>query len=858
MSQGDFRPQDRCVQRTRPTYRAMRTTICAGTLAGLGLTAGCGGDEPSATTPAQESTTKNVQTSDVVVARMETVVPDEGEIFLLHGTLPLPPNVDHPDDGTAPIAVCQPSGAPIPTQIEGVSRYADSSKGNDVVEVMAWVPRPEGAESGDRVQYDVKLLQTPHPEPELKTYGLAALVDGTTKLHPELWDLILQAGKLELRSRDVFGNDYRRSLVDGGFSPQVLKHGYYTTQVRTHRVMKPVPPKSGSEGTLPHLLGVHSYLSVLRNEPVVLVDLRIHNGFANTESVTSEDNVVHHAYFDGVDLHVPSGWSVVQAFEDTASGAPFSEPGKKIFPLIAPNTDGTMHVMPMGGQTVRRLALCPTGLEHRAEALLAQEGLAFSVPGFDAGSGQDLWSWSNPQTARFLVQNMRLPDLEFANLATIRGMHTAELGALSAKVAAGTGQGNYPLLHGKLGWAHPYGVAYGGMTGGDEIHLFEGVDVVQARSVDGYRHYQLLHRMHTDRQPNVLYRKDGVHASLWDWFVENGENSYVPLVFYMKYLNGPDPIGVTDPPTDHIEAVYAQEKVPVYQSELLSYDAHDLQHLIRYTRSPKALVWIGNESLAKDDLMAQAELVRLSYHPYYSDPYGNKVETGMREDIEQTEVNPGGAIDFGRGEGWATDTRLAAYAVASEEWRQLEYPMLETLAEMLSAGQVPCNGHIMAFTSHKIFEGKYRAAQAYETSIVDNAIRGLLETAFRGRSASMTALTEAVLVDNYYGFIGPTAWSPGATGPREQYAVAPTDNLSQPYCNEGQQPDDGITYGSNKYQTWSTLGFAYDLTGDPIFLQKAQEMIGGELWPSLAADGISNIENRTALLSVAQELEGLL
>ena len=35
--------------------------------------------------------------------------------------------------------------------------------------------------------------------------------------------------------------------------------------------------------------------------------------------------------------------------------------------------------------------------------------------------------------------------------------------------------GNYPLKSAALGWAQPWGVAYGGMSGGDEINIFDGL-----------------------------------------------------------------------------------------------------------------------------------------------------------------------------------------------------------------------------------------------------------------------------------------------------------------------------------------------------------------------------------------------
>ncbi len=846
--------QRRNTQRQVTSIRTSKSWIATAGLLGL---ASCGLElsgldqddaEPTTAPPTYEMSAGNI------VARLEAAAPGT-DTFLLHGTLPVPPGLFLPGATSVPIAVLDSDGEPVLTQVETVSRYANTADGADVIEILAQVTRPEGAAIGDRLTYEVTALEQPVPKPSPISGGLAALTEVTGSLPGSVVTLLQNPESVDLVARDVHGNAYRAQPLVDGEAPRLLRYGYNQSQVGTYNTM--LPAGSGAE-SLPHLFGVHAYVSALREEPLLLLDLRIHNGFANTDADSDIDDVLGEAYFDKLELRLPAGWSVIQCFEDSGLGTPYGAGGQAVFPLVGPNADGSMHFMPMGAQMVRRLALCPAGEEARAREVLAQEGLAFSVPGFDPVSEQDVWSWSNPVTPRFLVQNMRLPDLEHTNLAFVRNLHASQFQNLLGKFEVGFGDGGYPLQNGKLGWAHPFGVAYGGMTGGDEIHLFEGVDAVQARSLDAYRNYQLIHRMHTDRQPNVMYRRDGQHASLWDWFVDDGEHQYVPLTFYMKYLNGPDPIGVSSPPNAHTEAVVAAGKVPDYKDTLASYDSHDLQHLIRYTRSPKALVWIGNDQLAKDDLFAQAELVRLSYHPYPSDPYGNKTVTGMRADIEQTEDNPGGAVDFGRGEGWATDTRVAAYALADDDWREGEYPQLEALATMLSNGQVPCTGHIMAFWSSKVLDGQFRSAQAYETSIVDNSIRGMLETAFRGKSVGMTALTENVLRLNYYGFIAPTAWSPVHNGPIEQYAVAPTDDLSVPYCGLAQQPTGGQFDGVNKYQTWSTLGFAYQLTEDPIFLQRAEQMIGGNLLESLMNDGIDNLQNRAALLSVVQELNGVL
>lgn len=791
-----------------------------------------------------------------VVARLETAAPT-GTTFRLHGTVPVPPGTLMPEAPTTDLAIVDSDGQAVLTQIEIVSRYANENQGADVIEVIATVTRPSNASPGDRLRYDLCRLSTPVGQSPTPDADIDVLTSGETPLHPKVAALLANPYSMGFRSHDVFGNTYIHLPLEDRHTTKVLRHGPEVTQVRSHNVMWAANYSQGATGALPHLFGMHSYFTTMRDSPVVLFDLRIHNGFANTIENGPMDDVLNDVYFDGIDLGIPPGWSVVQAFSDPGFGAPHAESGYRVFPIVAGNEGGKLHVMKMGGQMVRRMALCPVGEEAEARRVLEQEGLAFALDGVDAETGTRHWSWSNPETARFLPQNMPLPSLQHVGLGYLRSVHSAELNTMVTEFAGGGVQQPFPLMAGKLGWAHPSGVSYGGATGGTEIHLFEGIDVVQSASLDGYRKLQLVHRAHTDRQPNVMYRRDGEHASLWDWYVEAGEDSFVPLTFYMKLINGNDPIGVFTPPKLHVDAVAELDMAADYTQELLGYQAHDLQHLIRYTRAPKALAWIGNDKLAIDDLFAQTELVRLSYHPFFSNPYGSMTVTGMRADITQSELNPGGAVDFGRGEGWATDTRSAAYALASDEWRERELPMLKDTVDMLARAQT-CNGQIMGSYSSKIFDGNWRSAQAYETSIVDNAIRGLLETALRGKSAGYTALAEDVLEQHYYGFISPLAWSSTLNGPIEQYAVAPIQDDSTPFCTPEEQPEGGQYPGINGYQTLSTLGFAYDLTNDPIFLQRAEEMLDAPLFEKLNNDGVNNLANRAALISVVQSLNGVL
>jgi hypothetical protein len=834
-----------------------------GSLALTLIASGCGGGGESdgngrgsgSGSPEDGDVPENQLTVGAQVGLLETIVPAAGS-FLLRGSLPIPPGVFTDQSTSMPLAVLDFDGEPVLTQAHVVSRYADASEGADVLELVARLPSPAGVAPGQRASFGVRVLSEGIPITPPASTGLAALTEATAALPGPVIDLLSDPEAVLISTRDVFGHRYSARLLEDGEASRLLKHGPLMSQVRNYRVMLPETPVAGSSGTLAHLFGVHAYWTALAEENIVLLDLRVNNGQANTEPGTLDD-VINHVYFDRLDISVPVGWTVVQDFVDPMLGTLSSSGGMNHLPLVRANTDGSLHLFPMRAQMIRRLALCPLGQEQRARDLLEMEGLAFSVGGFEAETNEPLWHWSNPITGRYFPQSFPLPSLEFAGLDNVRSQLNGQFNWLLGLFTSGSSQGNYPVQAPRLGWAHPYGVGYGGMTGGDEIHIVEGVPTAMARSREGYRHLQLLHRMHTDRQPNAIWRQDGEPASFLDYLVLNGADSYVPLSFYMLWLGGTDTIGYNSKPTFQVNAAAAQGKLPSYQATLLGFDPHDQQHLIRYTRSPKALAWLGNDSLAKDDLKLQAELFRLSYHPYYNSIGKSMDETSMRRDIEDVTDNLHGAMTYGRGEAWGTDVVSAAYALGEPAWREQVYPWFETLASLLAFAQTTCGGYIMAQSGQKFLDGKYRGAQGYEVSIVDNALTGLVERAFRGKSPAYTALMDDVRQAHYYGFIDPMAWSAVHDGPWEQYAVAPLSPLSVPYCGNSQQPLDGFTPGANKYQTFTTLGYAYQLTEDPVFLEKAGDMIGGDLVSELLGDGTFNVANRAAILRVAQDLAGL-
>ena len=781
------------------------------------------------------------------IARFELDRPTTDSTFLLQGVLPVRKATLPPGGAGRSFAFVDSDGELILAQVEVISRYASEDFGADVLELIAPVHVPSGSQPGDRLTYDVVLITAPLQPPVPAEETVSVLLDGTTPVSSAVADLVSNPNGIVLRSRDVYGNTYeRRPFAETSYA-DVKKYGAHLTQVRSYDVMKPVETPAALGSSLPHLFGVHAYVTVREDTDVVLLDLRVHNGFANVNNRSELDDPLGEVYFDGLELEVPTGWELVRAFEDSIHGDPEFSEATTVHSLVAPRADGTLHWMPPSGQMIRRLALCPAGSEAEAANLLDLEGRAQVVE-----VGDSLWSWSHPDTSRYLSQNYPLPNLEHIGLQAIRDLHAAELSSLSQKLIDADVSSNQPLAGGQLGWATPFGVPYGGKTGGIGIDMYPGVAEAQARSASGLRLLQLTHRLQTDRQLNVLYRQDGNGTTERDWlvFLEDGAG-LVPFNFYMGLIGTADPMGLLSTPTEQIEYAQAEGLAPDYQPALDLYQPHDLQHLIRYTGPLKALAWLMGDSLAIDDLLSQADLTRITYHPYLLQASGAMSPTGMLNDVLQAQANPGKGLAVDRGEAWAIDTRAAAYALGDDRRRGEEFTILSLLAETLIQGQIPCTGHFMAVTSSGVLGASYRAAQSYETSLLDHAIRGLLESVLREEQPGLATALEGFLASHYAGFVSDSAWSTELSGPRNQYAVAPIGSDSTPFC-PGEQPAEGVSPTINGFQAWCTLAYAHRLTGDPIYLQRAAELAGGPLSEFLHQGGLTNLGNRAALLEVVQ------
>jgi len=510
-------------------------------------------------------------------------------------------------------------------------------------------------------------------------------------------------------------------------------------------------------------------------------------------------------------------------------------------------------VMPHQAHMQRRLTIARKDDLAIARQVVDAAGLAFCRRG-QAPTGADLWSWWNPLTARYFPQKHVLPDLSFLDYQVLEGelIDTYWM----ARTALETGSsGNYAVPAKALGWAHPWGISYGGMTGAVEINMYDGVQLAEVGSREGWLGVLLTHRMNADRQPFALYNLDGEPSSIEDW-VKQGSFPHVDMNFWMTLLSGEDPFGFKDAPKFQVQYVKDNDLRPPYEGELANYLPHDFQHLVRYTRSPKVLAWLGNDALAKDDLRHAAEIVRMSMHEY-PDGYGKWHSGATLFGLTKQVANyPSSGIPWGRGDGWSLDAVVAAHATGDSGYRGEVDHWLRLCADLVAQGQIPCSGFIMAAEVPQWLTGNYRMRSQPEHSIIEHTLWGLLESTFRGADPGRTDQTRQVIEDATRTVIGHIGWSGVLKAPWFIASTAPLDKSQLPFCD--QPPPDGAGSGGDTFFSWASFGYGWELTGDPQFLEKATAMSGGSDPLSgllyRLKNGNTNLESAAAVLAALQQL----
>jgi len=596
---------------------------------------------------------------------------------------------------------------------------------------------------------------------------------------------------------------------------------------------------------------VHAYVTAWADTNALSLDLHVHNGFDGHDKTTSADDPLGKVYFRSLELWLPKGWIAQQEVTDKASGTSSLQGGWEKLPLIARRGDGKMHVMPHQAHLQRRLAISRKTDAGEARQVVGDDGLGFCQRGRNA-SGDELWSWWNTRTARYFPQKHALPDLSFLDYNALE----AELSGtyLMARTALETGNpGNYAVPSAALGWAHPWGIPYGGMTGGIEINLYDGVQLAEVGTHEGWLGMRLTQRMTVDRQPFALYGVDGEPTFLEEW-VQPSPFPHIDMNFWMSLLSGDDPFGFWKAPVFQIQEVQNSGLVPGYESGLLGYEPYDFQHYVRFTRTLKAMAWPGNDALAKDQLRLAAEIVRMSMHDYpnSSGKYHSGAALFGYEDY--LKHHPHNGLSWDRGQAWSLDTVVAAYATGDERYRARVRPWLGECADIVTQGQVACSGFIMAEAVPGWLNGNYRMRSQPEHTIIEHSLWGLRESVLRGVDPARDDQMRRVIAAASGTVIGPISWTAKFQGPWYIAATAPLDPTKTAYCSV--PAPDAVGAGIETFFSWASFGYGWELSHDPDFLVKAARMSGGSdalsgLIHSLQK-GTANIETTAAVLAAWQ------
>ena len=787
-----------------------------------------------------------VEEGDVVA--VVTVEMPASEEFLLTATVPVPEGTLTDGALSIPLSVSDPEGTACPTQVEIVSRYPRWEDGADVVEVLAHVRRPDGVEPGQRVEFEIG--HNPHARKALIPGSLAA-------------DLLASPGALKLVGRDAFGHRYSADLSQGWStttdtpdevlaSTDVLRDGQVARTVRTHRVLLPDEAVGGSQATLPHLFGVHAYTTAWRGRNIVSLDLHVHNGMDGLDPTTSNDDALKDLAFEDLQLRTPPGWQVVALAENPSHGPSANDGGWRWHRLIQARSDGKLHWFPRQGRMVRRLVIFHPSEQEAALELLRSHWRGFVVPAENA-DGMECWSWWNPRTARFLAQNARLPELDHLDMTALRSQESARWSGLIQQVRQGT-EGSYPFLSPALGWAHPWGVAYGGMAGGDEIWPMDGVVAAWTGSQAAYRTAQLQARCYVDRQPQALYDVAGRPTQVEDVLDSGAQGPFVKCWFFERPNPDSDPFGFGEAPTHQSAHAAAAGVLPPYKEELEDWMHIDHQHLIRYTRNLKTLAWLGNDALSKDLLHASTEAVRLSYHQYPLTPYYQVQISQLYARMLYVEQNPGVGFDFRRSQSWGLDAAACSYAFGTEEVRDTLLPWFEIVLDLLQEGQSTCTGNVMSAGFSEFFHETYRLRQTFEESFMTTLLRSLSTSVFGAADPDRTGVAADVLVKSATCTVTPPFWDPSANKPRFRLGVGPWDGAEGEFCYD--VPADAFTPHHDSLNPLPMMAWATLASGDELFAGRASQMLGGgDLRALLESQGTYDLAHWAPLLAVMQRPE---
>ncbi len=410
-----------------------------------------------------------------------------------------------------------------------------------------------------------------------------------------------------------------------------------------------------------------------------------------------------------------------------------------------------------------------------------------------------------------------------------------------------SGQPNHDTVRAEvMGWSHPNGYPHGYAVGGLGIPFVSGHRTAFAASHAGYERLELMHRMSVARQPDAQYGADGDPIGLAGWLDERGsvpfdfrQNGFmVPPEFQFVCKGGPAPSAHVRevarrglrPDYDMGNPHEAQGTLPRDPKALFAWMGHDDQHMVRHSKNHKALVWLGNDPMAKDGLRHVASLFRLWFHnhPHQKVEWSHGVT--LRTYTVWAQAHPGHGLPLGREHAWGFDAMSAAYQLADDAWRSEALPWFQAVVRLFEVASMP-NGLVRRVNHDSLFGGKYDACQTYQLMFLLHAQRAMNESVFRdAHPQSFQTFAELHNRGLDYLFFGPVfthfqgqryGQPTDVRGPYHRFAVGPKGGPGEPpFCDPARWgpnylPEDGFGEFVDTAYLWPPLEYGYWLTRDP-------------------------------------------
>ena len=767
-----------------------------------------------------------------IVGSFKTYVPDL-DTFVVRGTLPVPMGHQYSYSRNCPFTLFDPEGNALLTQWDSVSKYPNG----DVAVVKLSAKATRGSmEPGSEQHFTIKDLPSP---------SHAAKIDAT------LTDLMLKNGNVRLRVTDVHDNVYEESISYGppeksqGRSWRMHEIGPVTMTAEIGGWMR----CKGEEPTeLPYFGGLIWWMTA-RDDSSNVVELVLdwHNGGAPLPLAD--------LYFKSVELVLPAGWNARSEWPEPLMGEPSTDGDEVVIPLILPRGDGKMHLLPQRQERIWRLYLHKNDDLDSVKEIASQRGWAV------CDTGDDYWSWSNYETANYCVQRTLMPSLSHFDAAgELRGEKRSQYNELENGLPWYGFQGI-----GQMGPWNPAGVAYGGMTGGDEVYQWDGVRTLVTGEPDGLLLHRVKHRRYTDRAHAAFYDVDGMHVQQDRYLAPagNAQWSMADNVFQVQSWPYQDedhdaPWEFDQVNTVQVDYVRLRGLQPPYEGALKSYMPIDQQHQVRRTKDLKTLIWLDNDPVAKKHLAVQAELNRMAFAEYKWGRYA--------DGLQQALSNPRKGGGWGRGHAWGLDCNVSYYAIASESERARWRAWMETTYKMLLNMQMS-NGHWQrAFTGKIVtappFNGQYSVARINELLFSTHALRGLKRSVFEGvddeKSIACDDMIRRAAIGLWTFF---WSWKQDGSGhlyggPWDRVAVGSLDPQDPAWSRHSQHPSEQWGATVDNYHVASLLAYALEPNIGTVLEKPTLDVIrvhlGGDPLTTIKSEGSKLMNSRAYLLALLQ------